>query len=68
GKDSYPICGFTWLLVYKKMKDKEKAAAMVKFLGWAMTEGQKYAKDLYYAPLPPAVAKLCEGKIAMIEK
>ena len=68
GKDSYPICGFTWLLVYKKMKDKEKAAAMVKFLGWAMTEGQKYAKDLYYAPLPPAVAKLCVGKIAMIEK
>ena len=68
GKDSYPICGFTWLLIYKNMKDKEKAAAMAKFLSWAMTEGQHYAKDLYYAPLPPAVAKLCEKKIAMIAK
>jgi len=68
GKDSYPICGFTWLLVYQNMKDKEKAGALKKFLGWAMTEGQHYAKDLYYAPLPPAVAKLCEKKIDMIEK
>ncbi|HUI09404.1 MAG TPA: phosphate ABC transporter substrate-binding protein PstS [Bacteroidota bacterium] len=68
GKDSYPICGFTWLLIYQNMKDKEKATAMTKFLAWAMTEGQQYAKDLYYAPLPPAVAKLCEKKIAMIEK
>jgi ABC-type phosphate transport system substrate-binding protein len=31
-----PISGFTWLLIYKSMKDKEKAAAMVKFLHWAM--------------------------------
>ena len=36
GKDSYPISGFTWLLVYKNMKDEAKANAMVKFLKWAM--------------------------------
>jgi len=68
GKDSYPICGFTWLLISKSMKDKEKAGALVKFLEWAMTEGQSYAKDLYYAPLPPAVVKMCQQKIAQIEK
>ncbi len=66
GKDSYPICGFTWLLIYKDMKDKEKAAAMVKFLRWAMTDGQSYAKGLYYAPLPKAVVQMCENKIASI--
>lgn len=67
GKKSYPISGFTWLLIYKKMKDKEKGAAMVKFLKWAMGEGQSYAKDLLYAPLPKDVVKKCEAKIAQIQ-
>jgi phosphate transport system substrate-binding protein len=40
---------------------------MVKFLRWAMTEGQSYAKDLYYAPLPKDVVKLCEKRIDSIE-
>ncbi len=66
GKDSYPISGFTWLLIYKDMKDKTKAKEIVKFLKWAMVDGQSYAKDLYYAPLPGPVAKLCEKKIATI--
>lgn len=67
GKASYPISGFTWLLIYQNNKDKEKAQALVGFSKWAMTEGQKYAKELYYAPLPGEVVKLCEKKIAMIK-
>lgn len=66
GKNSYPISGFTWLLVYKNMKDKNKAKAMVEFLKWSMKDGQKYAKDLYYAPLPKEVIKLNEKKISEI--
>ncbi len=66
GKEAYPICGFTWLLIYKDMKDKSKAQEIAKFLKWAMTDGQSYAKDLYYAPLPEAVAKLCLKKIDTI--
>lgn len=66
GKNSYPISGFTWLLVYRDMKDKEKAKAIVGFLKWAMTDGQAYATDLFYAPLPKEVAKLCEKKINSI--
>ena len=49
------------------MKDKEKASALVKFLHWAMADGQSYAKDLYYAPLPKEVVKLVEKKISTIE-
>lgn len=63
GKNSYPISGFTWLLIYRTMNNKEKAGAIGKFLRWAMSDGQSYAKDLYYAPLPPEVRKLCEKKI-----
>jgi phosphate transport system substrate-binding protein len=67
GKESYPISGFTWLLIYKSMKDKEKAAAIVKFLHWAMSDGQSFARDLYYAPLPREIVKLVEKKITTIE-
>lgn len=66
GKDSYPISGFTWLLVYKDMKDKTKAEALAKFLKWAMEKGQSYAEDLYYAPLPKSIIKLNEKKIKSI--
>ncbi|HUL42913.1 MAG TPA: phosphate ABC transporter substrate-binding protein PstS [Bacteroidota bacterium] len=66
GDASYPISGFTWLLIYRKMSDGDKVAAIKKFLTWAMGEGQNYAKDLYYAPLPKEVVKLCDKKIAMI--
>jgi phosphate transport system substrate-binding protein len=66
GKNSYPISGFTWLLIYKNMKDKSKAKEIANFLTWAMGEGQGYAKDLYYAPLPKEVVKMCEMKIASI--
>jgi phosphate transport system substrate-binding protein len=66
GKDSYPISAFTWLLVYKDMKDKSKAVEIQKFLKWATTEGETYAKDLYYAPLPKAMMKLVDKKIAEI--
>ncbi len=63
GKDSWPISGFTWLLIYKDMKNKQKAQAIVNFLKWAITDGEKYAKELYYAPLPPEVVKLDLKKI-----
>ena len=66
GKDSYPISGFTWLLVYQNMKDEAKANALVKFLKWAMGKGQSFATDLYYAPLPKQVVKMCEKNIATI--
>ncbi|MGB2868041.1 MAG: phosphate ABC transporter substrate-binding protein PstS [Bacteroidota bacterium] len=66
GKNSYPISGFTWLLVYQDMKEKEKAKAIVGFLKWAMKDGQSYARDLFYAPLPKEIVKLCEKKINSI--
>ncbi len=66
GKESYPISGFTWLLVYKDQKDGQKGKAMVDFLHWAVTEGEQYASGLLYAPLPKEVVKKCEEKIRLI--
>jgi phosphate transport system substrate-binding protein len=58
GQDAYPIASFTWLLLYEDNKDKEQAKAMVEFVRWALTDGQKFAKDLGYAPLPKSVVDL----------
>jgi phosphate transport system substrate-binding protein len=58
GKGVYPISSFTWILLYETPKDKAKGKAMVDFMKWALSDGQKYANDLGYAPLPEAVVKL----------
>jgi phosphate transport system substrate-binding protein len=55
GPDAYPISGLTWLLVYEKQKDPEKGKKLVQFLAWMLQDGQKYAADLHYAPLPKDV-------------
>ena len=58
GKGVYPISSFTWLLFYENPKDKPKAKTMVDFMKWALSDGQKYASDLGYAPLPSGVVAL----------
>ena len=55
GARSYPISSFTWLLVYRQQSDHAKGQAIVNFLNWALTGGQKDAAPLNYAPLPAAV-------------
>jgi phosphate transport system substrate-binding protein len=58
GKNVYPISSFTWLLFYEHPKDKATAKTMVDFLRWALTDGQKFAPELGYAPLPQPVVAL----------
>jgi phosphate transport system substrate-binding protein len=55
GKDAYPICGATWLLVYQQQKDPAKGKKLVEFLKWALTKGEGMAEKLDYAPLPDNV-------------
>jgi phosphate transport system substrate-binding protein len=57
GKDAYPIASFTWLLFYENPSNKAQAKVMVDFMKWALGDGQKFARELGYAPLPqPIVA------------
>ncbi len=55
GKNAYPICSFTWLLIPEKFKDTGKRDAMKKFLNWAITDGQSLVENLSYAKLPKEV-------------
>ena len=58
GREAYPIASFTWLLLYENPRNKQQGRAMVEFMQWALTDGQKFATDLGYAPLPAAVVQL----------
>lgn len=58
GKGVYPISSFTWILLYESSRDRARSAAMVKFLRWALADGQKLLPALGYAPLPPEIVRL----------
>jgi phosphate transport system substrate-binding protein len=63
GAQAYPISSYTYILVYKNQKDAAKGKAIVDFLWWGIHDGEKFAKELLYAPLPPDVVKKAETKI-----
>jgi phosphate transport system substrate-binding protein len=62
GKEAYPIATFTWLLLPAQTDSSQgaelsaKRLAVIEFLRWALTSGQKECSSLGYAPLPAAVA------------
>jgi phosphate transport system substrate-binding protein len=58
GPGVYPMASFTWMLLYEDPKDKAQSKVMVDFMKWALTDGQKFATDLGYAPLPAEVITL----------
>jgi phosphate transport system substrate-binding protein len=62
GNNSYPVASFSYLLLYKELSDDPnmdaaKAKAMLDFISWAITDGQKAAETLNYVPLPDNVVK-----------
>lgn len=67
GDNAYPITSFTWLLLYQGPTDKAQSKTMVDFVKWALTDGQKYCKDLGYAPLPQSVVDMELKTLATIK-
>ena len=66
GAQAYPIASYTYILVYKDQKDAAKGKALVDFLWWGIHDGEAFAKDLQYAPLPADIVKRAEAKINSI--
>lgn len=52
GRNAYPIASFSWMLVPNHPKDPARKKIVMDFLAWIMTDGQRFAKELYYSPLP----------------
>jgi len=70
GSDSYPISSFSYLLVYKDLKEtsknKEEAKAMLHMIHWMITDGQALAPTLLYSPLPENVVELGKKSLSQI--
>jgi phosphate transport system substrate-binding protein len=54
-KEAYPISTFTWILLYKKYENKEQGEAVKKFVEFGLSDGQKFAEELGYIPLPKEI-------------
>lgn len=66
GRNAYPAASFTWLLTPQRIEDPEKRKAITGFLIWALTEGQRLAEPLGYAPLPGPIASKARAAVSRI--
>ncbi len=66
GAGVYPISSYTYILAYKAQSDATKGKTLVNFLWWGIHDGEQFAKDLQYAPLPDEIIKRAEAKINSI--
>ena len=65
GDGSYPISGYTYLLVYGDLsyvKNADQAQEVMNFVNWGVHEGQAMAKPSY-APLSDDLQKRVESKL-----
>ncbi len=63
GANAYPISGIVYVLAYKEQADANKGKALVDYLWWAIHDGERYVRELHYAPLPPGLVTKTEAKI-----
>jgi phosphate transport system substrate-binding protein len=66
GANAYPISSYTYILIYKEQSDATKGKTVVDYLWWGIHDGEAFAKDLQYAPLPAEIVKRAEAKINSI--
>ena len=67
GEGDYPITSFTWLLLPKKAADAAKLAALKQFITYGLTEGQAFAAELGYIPLPESVVAKSKAALESVK-
>ncbi len=58
GKDSWPITGATFIMMYKAQEKPAQGSNSLKFFEWSFANGDKMASELEYVPLPDGVKAL----------
>ena len=66
GDGSYPITGFTWMVIYQNQANTDKGQAVANMAWWVTHDGQQYASPLDYVALPQNIVTLDEAKIKSI--
>jgi phosphate transport system substrate-binding protein len=68
GDTTYPIAGFSWVILRTSYSDAAKGKAVVYLFKWLVSsDGQKEGADLQYAPLPSAVASLALADLKLVK-
>ncbi len=66
GAASYPICGYSWVMLWKNQSDAGRGQALVNLFNWVVGSGQAYAKNVHYVPLPTNVQNAARQALATI--
>ncbi len=67
GANSYPISGYSWVMLYEKPSDAARAKLVKSTLEWLVTKGQSVAQSVDYVPLPDNVQKQALKIIAQMK-
>jgi len=68
GDTTYPIAGFSWVMLRTSFSDATKGRAVVYMFKWLVSaDGQKEGTDLQYAPLPAAVQALAQSNLKLVK-
>jgi phosphate transport system substrate-binding protein len=62
GRNSYPITSFSYFLLHEKIeqatRNKQHAVETVNLIKWTISDGQRYAPELLYVPIPKEVTNI----------
>jgi phosphate transport system substrate-binding protein len=61
GKQTWPITGATFVLIYKQQQKRFTATQMLKFFDCHIATGAELADELQYVPMPKDVVQLIES-------
>ena len=61
GKQTWPITGATFALIYKQQQRRLTAIEMLRFFDWSYRTGAKLADELQYVPMPKDVVEMIES-------
>ena len=67
GADSYPISGFSWIVVYQNQSNADRGRAVANMVWWITHDGQQYSTALTYVPLPATIVTKDEAQIKLMK-
>jgi len=66
GPASYPISGYSWVLLYQRQPSVATGTAVVTLVDWLTHAGQSVASANYYVPLPPRIEAIAQSSLATL--
>jgi phosphate transport system substrate-binding protein len=67
GENIYPITALTWILVRTEMEDADTCQGVANLVNYMITDGQQFAPENNYVPLPDSLAQASQGQIEKMQ-